>query len=110
MNKKAHGIVIMTMGTATIASIDTNNRVCNKKVVRLRVTKETADHLKLLAFDGEECWDDIIRRLIAHYEGDKNSILREAQHSVKNETYYNYKLKGSQSTGLACCKTLGWQG
>ncbi len=67
------------MATATMTSFDINNRACNKKIVRLRVTKETADHLKLLAHHGEEGWDDIIKRLIAHYEGDKNSILREAQ-------------------------------
>jgi hypothetical protein len=52
-----------------------------KKVVRIRVTKETADHLKLLAHDGKEGWDDIIRRLINCYEEDKNSILREAKRS-----------------------------
>ena len=67
------------MTTATITSSANSTRACNKKVVRLRVTKETADHLRLLAHSGEEGWDDIIRRLITHYEGDKNSILREAK-------------------------------
>ena len=53
--------------------------VRTKKVVRIRVSKETADHLKLLAHNGKEGWDDIIRRLINYYEEDKNSILREAK-------------------------------
>jgi hypothetical protein len=66
----------MTMTTATMTPSSTTH---DKKVVRIRVTKKTADHLRLLAHNGEEGWDDIIIRLIAYYEEDKNSILREAK-------------------------------
>jgi hypothetical protein len=67
--------------TSTIATTtpSSTSSVRNKKVVRIRVTKETADHLRLLAHNGKEGWDDIIRRLISYYEEDKNSILREAK-------------------------------
>jgi hypothetical protein len=70
-----------TTTTAATMTPSTSSSCCahNKKVVRIRVTKETADHLRLLAHDGEESWDDIIRRLITYYEEDKNSILREAK-------------------------------
>jgi hypothetical protein len=68
-----------TAATMTPSSTSSNCCARNKKVVRIRVTKETADHLRLLAHDGEEGWDDIIRRLITYYEEDKNSILREAR-------------------------------
>jgi hypothetical protein len=66
--------------TTTPSSTSSSSCAHNKKVVRIRVTKETADHLRLLARNGEEGWDDIIRRLIiTYYEEDKNSILREAK-------------------------------
>jgi predicted phosphohydrolase len=67
--------------TSTIATTtpSSTSSIRNKKVVRIRVTKETADHLRLLAHNGKEGWDDIIRRLISYYEEDKNSILREAK-------------------------------
>jgi hypothetical protein len=68
------------MTTATTTPSSTSSSCArNKKVVRIRVTKETADHLRLLAHDGQEGWNDIIRRLITYYEEDKNSILREAK-------------------------------
>jgi hypothetical protein len=67
------------MTTATMTPSSTSSCARNKKVVRIRVTKETADHLRLLAHDGQEGWNDIIRRLIIYYEEDKNSILREAK-------------------------------
>jgi hypothetical protein len=71
----------MTTTTATTTPSSTTSSSCarNKKVVRIRVTKETADHLRLLAHDGQEGWNDIIIRLITYYEEDKNSILREAR-------------------------------
>jgi hypothetical protein len=68
----------MMTTTATTTPSCTSSSPRKKKVVRIRVIKETADHLKLLAHDREEDWDDIIRRLITYYEEDKNSILREA--------------------------------
>ena len=69
----------MMMMTTTAPS-STSSSCARNKIVRIRVTKETADHLKLLAHDGEEGWNDIIRRLITtYYEEDKNSILREAK-------------------------------
>jgi hypothetical protein len=72
--------------TLTTATTTPGSRTCNKKIVRIRVTKETADRLRLLSHDEEESWDDIIRRLIAYYEEDKNSILREAKRSnLRNE-------------------------
>jgi hypothetical protein len=75
---------IVVMATTTITTTTPNSSgsgsfAPNKKVVRIRVTKETADHLRLLARDREEGWNDIIRRLISFYEEDKNSILREAK-------------------------------
>jgi hypothetical protein len=66
--------------TTTTPSSTSNSGARNKKLVRIRITKETADHLRLLARDGEEGWSDIIGRLIAIYcKEDKNSILREAK-------------------------------
>jgi hypothetical protein len=66
--------------TITTATATTPSSSCARtKIVRIRVTKETADHLRLLAHDEEESWNDIIRRLITYYEEDKNSILREAK-------------------------------
>ena len=63
----------------TMPSSSGGSRARNKNV-RIRVTKETADHLRLLARDGEEGWSDIIRRLIiTYYEEDKNSIFREVK-------------------------------
>jgi predicted DNA-binding protein len=64
----------------TTTPSSTGSSCARNKNVRIRVSKETADHLKLLARDGEEGWSDIIRRLITtYYEEDKNSILREAK-------------------------------
>jgi hypothetical protein len=68
----------MTITTAT-ATTTPSSSCARNKIVRIRVTKETADHLRLLAHDEEEGWNDIIRRLITYYEQDKNSILREAK-------------------------------
>ena len=72
------------MATTTIITTTpnrtTSSSCARNRLVRIRVTKETADHLKLLARDGEERWNDIIRRLITtYYDEDKNSILREAK-------------------------------
>jgi hypothetical protein len=72
--------ITTTAITTTTPSSTSSSCARNKKVVRIRVTKETADHLRLLAHDEEEGWDDIIRRLITtYYEQDKNSILRESK-------------------------------
>jgi hypothetical protein len=50
------------------------------KIVRIRVTKETADRLRLLAHDGEEGWNGIIRRLMrTYYEEDKNNVMAETK-------------------------------
>jgi hypothetical protein len=74
--------------TATTASSSTTGSCARNKVVRIRVTKETADHLRLLARDGEEGWNDIIRRLITTYhDEDKNSILREAKRLYLTNDY-----------------------
>jgi hypothetical protein len=77
----------MTTTTATTTPCSTSTSARNKKVVRIRVTKQTADHLRLLAHDGEEGWDDIIRRLIIYYDDDKNSILREAKRFYLTNDY-----------------------
>jgi len=68
--------MMMTMALSS----STSSSCARNKIVRIRVTKETADHLRLLARDEKEGWNDIIRRLITtYYEEDKNSILREAK-------------------------------
>jgi len=63
------------------SSSDTYSCSCARnKIVRIRVTKETADRLRLLANDREEGWDEIIRRLMLAYNAqDKNDIVAEAK-------------------------------
>lgn len=63
------------------SSIDSYSSSCARnKIVRIRVTKETADRLRLLANDREEGWNEIIRRLMLAYNAqDKNDIVAEAK-------------------------------
>lgn len=76
------------MATTTITATRKHNSTSDSyscscarnKIVRIRVTKETADRLRLLANDREEGWNEIIRRLmLTYYKQDKNNIVAEAK-------------------------------
>lgn len=71
---------ITTTGKPSRTSDSYSCSCARNKIVRIRVTKETADRLRLLAKDREEGWNEIIRRLmLTHYDEDKNNIVAEAK-------------------------------
>ena len=71
---------ITTTGKPSSSGDSYSCSCARNKIVGIRVTKETADRLRLLAKDREEGWDEIIRRLmLAHYDEDKNNIVSDAK-------------------------------
>jgi hypothetical protein len=69
-----------TAGGPSSSSESYSCSCARNKIVRIRVTKETADRLRLFANVREEGWNEIIRRLMLAYDAqDKNDIVAEAK-------------------------------